>query len=1031
MPITNYAKQTRAVSFRFGMRLLLAGAFSLAGALCDAASATTGLLSEQELFELTVQELKTDLAKPQRFTLLPANVSDVLCPAGGTPIFSIAGGGPEHPPLDNPADYVQDYGGFRVVRSGAVLGASASQVVLLGARAFSIPGATSVGVREVAIVSQQGVRHLVTPRYLSVTKALQTISGWGFLSPRGVLLHDTTNLDEVDLSANGQYLMVVEGEKELAVLTRSANSGAERRVILTTQDRAGIKHQEFKEPESASYGRQGLVSLRDGQWLSVNERIVYIETNPPVAPPEQLLSAVLSAVKAGDSNAFSTALESATMYAAEQLRGLSQALAQAPNPFGSGSGMEASARQNLRSARLWKPPEGIPPQQQERARAAVEQYKKSLEQFLADVERIRGGTLEVSPARAAVLIQQGYQYFSGRWIRAPRLVRQESLRSVLLDITFLSHSNSLRWGIFRLNGDAKLQLLGDCGPVSDPSRLDPLDSEQMPGLDPGSTLGRILRDRAAISDRNCQYAGAEGDAVLLLFPLEGLGRVGGGTLEWVDRSAPFKRMERVAGFDSQGRIYLVSAPAIMSRSRTGSHPLESGIFSPLAYPAVMENKGGDLWVYKPKTASPATPVLQLFPVVSLPVMDSRRRVWFLPVKPTSASPWPKGRGALGDLPEADNALAALKPALSSTASVAPGTQFSPTTWDPGTWKTDLCCYDDGKVTSAGTNVPFEMTLISGKAGALLGCASNLKLSKAFLLRDSRLHWATNLHELAQRMPRELLEASPTEARPSSIFVPNYDFSAQMEFPAIARTGEYLWVHQAGCLEVYSNGAALGVQQRLSLMNCPAHLTLQGPVETSFGPTMVIVGKQGPYGQAQATVFWAYASTNGIELVRGPQKDMDANLEIPLVDPNTGTLYLPRFVTPPRFWMVSPPDRVEERIDQGIPAWLDLKRQLIAQCTEQGYNGWRITLNHRQQDVPLSFTRKLLALGEAPDGELVCRTPDGVLWLKQDESGDYRTLRDVPLSTGGFALSYVGESDRKLFLTIVDARQNAYLAVLEK
>ena len=128
----------------------------------------------------------------------------------------------------------------------------------------------------------------------------------------------------------------------------------------------------------------------------------------------------------------------------------------------------------------------------------------------------------------------------------------------------------------------------------------------------------------------------------------------------------------------------------------------------------------------------------------------------------------------------------------------------------------------------------------------------------------------------------------------SIFVPNYDFSPGVEFPAIARIGDYLWVHQAGRLEVYSNGVALGVQQRLTLMNCPARLTLQGPVKTSFGPTMIIVGKHGSYGQTQGTVFWAYASTNGIELVRGPQRDMDPNVEIPLVDRQTGTLYLPRF-----------------------------------------------------------------------------------------------------------------------------------------
>src|SRR5207245_1862681 len=112
----------------------------------------------------------------------------------------------------------------------------------------------------------------------------------------------------------------------------------------------------------------------------------------------------------------------------------------------------------------------------------------------------------------------------------------------------------------------------------------------------------------------------------------------------------------------------------------------------------------------------------------------------------------------------------------------------------------------------------QMILTAGNSGSLLGYSWTPKPSKAFLLDSSGLTWGDSLHALAQNAPARLLQAAPTQARPSNLFVPNYDFSRETDLPTIARTGDYLWIHHGGRIEVYRDGKALGVQDRLTLLN---------------------------------------------------------------------------------------------------------------------------------------------------------------------------------------------------------------------
>lgn len=1012
------------------------GMFTGTGAAL-AASGSNGLLGDEDLYQLTVRELETRLARPERFTALPANVAEVFCPEGGTPLFFVANEGRQQPPSAKPSDYVEDRGAFRVLRSGLLLGASAEEVVVIGARERSAPGPISVAVRDVAVVGKTGVRHLQSPHYQPVIKAFPAASGWGFVSSRGVLLHSTTNLDEVDLKTKDHLARVIGGPNDYAILTRPRGFVAGENpgpLVINTRDPEGTKTIEFVETQAQALACQGLVRSRAGQWLAIGVRIAPMAPEQPATPPEQLLTAVLKAVKAGDRSALSNALESATVYSPEQLRGLSQLLQAMPEPLGSVRYLESAARESLRSARAWKPPEGVSSNQQAQAAGAVADYAKNLEQFLQKMERIRGGALGASPQMLASLIENGFQHFSGWWIGAPRLLHQQSPRSALIDCTFLSQSNSVRRGIFRLDETGRLQLLGDYGPALDSARRNatPLDDRPERAFSP--LWLNAGRENETPLRKPCEYAGEEGQGIFLFFPFQGLARLAGGTFDWVDRSEPFKRMERLAGTDSEGRIYMISAPALMSHARTGGRSSAPGEFSPWAYPAVMGGRGGDLWVFRRKAPPPASPIRALIPVVSLPVMDSEQRVWFLPLRPSQVTPWPYGPGALGDTPAAETAGKALLAGLVRTAEPKPPAYMFPADVDIAGGTTDLCCYDAGRITVGATNVPFQMVLAAGNSGSLMGYSWTPKVSKAFLLDKSGLAWGDSLHTLAQNVPARLLQAALSQACPSSIFVPNYDFSSQMDHPTIARTGDYLWVHHGGRIEVYRDGKALGVQERLTLLNCPAKLTLQGPLNASVGTAMLVVGTQSPgfsRPRDSGKVFWAVPTNNTVELFPGPEKDMDPSCEVPLVNPAKGRLYLPRFVSPVSFWIVSAPDRAEERSNRGVPMWVTRAGDLLTARSERGYAGWRLEADDLQRDVPLSYASKLRIVHETRDGTLVCQSPEGVAWLRRTGAGDYVAAGETRLGTGGFVLSFVGETNRELFLTVVDARQNAYLAVLNK
>src|SRR5690348_7147584 len=92
------------------------------------------LLSERQAHDEIVRAVSEQLAKPDRFTRLPSNISGLSVTPDRKPIFSIVFGGKteEFKPQAGKQAYLKDEGRFLVTRFGTVVASHKDQVVLQG-----------------------------------------------------------------------------------------------------------------------------------------------------------------------------------------------------------------------------------------------------------------------------------------------------------------------------------------------------------------------------------------------------------------------------------------------------------------------------------------------------------------------------------------------------------------------------------------------------------------------------------------------------------------------------------------------------------------------------------------------------------------------------------------------------------------------------------------------------------------------------------------------------------------------------------
>ena len=572
-----------------------------------------------------------------------------------------------------------------------------------------------------------------------------------------------------------------------------------------------------------------------------------------------------------------------------------------------------------------------------------------------------------------------------------------------MQVTFLDAAFQQHEGVFLLDQDQHLKLLGE---------FDPVPNLEWDGLRGPESLG-------------CQSIVTPEGENLLFFPRCGLARFADGKLEWMDRSAPFKLLREVLGCDKQGRIFFTSLSAQTPKSGTV---------------AAWQPKKLDYWVYRPK-AVPQPPVAsRLFPVTSLPLMDASNRVWFV----SWADPRMGLTNVLGSLSGTELVESAVGEMESAPAQdvTIPESEHERPGIRPERRAT-LFCFENGRCLNSMTNLSPDIVLLNGAGGAVFGISKRQGMPGTFLIQDRTITVVSNLHEMARGNFDQLIRSAPSECVSPREFLPSRGGYYPIECnPALYRSEDLLWISQDSQIEAYQDGRPLGIQTRLQLMNySPQGAALLGPLRTKAGLAQVIVSP-GEHGYSQ--VFWAYASLSGVDVQRGEKPDIGsigylsgydmtfnfpAGLDAaPVASLEKGCLYsahnndvlIASGLTNYVFYR-----------DAGQPELVMRNGELIVQPVPPAYRGYRLCSGQTRRDLPVTFVRDMRLLEETADGELVGCNAEGLLWLGRDPKGGYSVRRELRLKLGGQIHSFVGETPDRLFVTVLDGQNQAYLAVIEK
>lgn len=954
------------------------------------------LLTDSELYARMKRELKERLGREERLTLLPRNLDGVSVACDRLPVFWMQHAGVGLPGVETAVTtWRENHEGFRLVCDGEVLGASASEAVLAAHDGH--------GTRKCVVVSSTTDRRFDQFLREGEAHAMRTPFGWWAVYDNGLI---QTNLVVGHPADFPGVSWRMNGTNEVILVTRAEGGMATDRTTMLTiwswTDKRLAK-EVFIVGRHEALARQGVVRLRDGRWLSLDYCLRVLASNTPPNQVAEERAAVIAAAGAGNRAAFFQALERISGRHPQDTKALCDELAALPEAVPRGERIEAGIKSEIEQLRNWTPPPELAAAAADRVRESVSNHVARMELALRRVQESRGGPLGISPAKVAELVRRNFQFFDGRWIQDVRSIRQDRADQALVQATFLDELFESHLGIFLLDQDRHLTLLGTFSPMAEPR----------------SQYARPSSSAA------CQSVRLPDGSEFLFFQRRGLARLGGGKLEWVDCTAPFKIMREVLGCDRLGRIFLSSdpAPALKSGNIQSWQP-----------------KRSDFWVYRPKLRAPPTAVARLYPVNSRPIMDREQRVWFVSNLPERNQP----TNVLGSLADLEAAVVAAQelaqsPPMDITVSGAPERRREYGFGQP----VGLFCLQQGRCLSVQSNVPADLLLLNGSEGAVFGVSRSDRVPAAFWIQGHALTIATNLHELATNRFDELLRAAPLEGLPPRQFLRSRSSSYWVPAnPAFYRSDDVVWINQSTGIEAYRQGRPLGVRTRLELMNStPDAAVLLGPLRTSLGLAQVIVSVD-TYRAGQ--VIWAYPRADGVDLRRGGKPDF-AQIGLlagytPIYDFPSGPDLSPVASLSTGRIFSSNNDLVLESSgqtnfvfirDAGQPALVMRTGELLVERVAPAYSGYRLCAGEVRHDLVETFFRPLRLSEETGDGDLLASNAEGLLWLRRDASGEYKVRREAKLHLGGEIHSLVGETTNQMFVTVIDSQSQAYLAVIQK
>ena len=362
-------------------------------------------ISDTQLYDLLVRDLKERLARQERFTLLPRNISGVSAAHDRSPIFWMGHDGAGVTNLDAAIEtYRRRQETFRLVQDGVVLGASEFEAVLSadnghGTRQCAVVGDAG-GVRRFDLVSQQ-----VNAR------PLRTASGWWLVFGDGHVQMDLAPGPEADLQGVSK---IIEGKGEVILILRPAGKQTTNNstsLAILVKDRHGLHREEFYEFKHMAFARQGVIRTSHGRWLAMDYHLAVLSKETPPEPTEKDMQAVIDAATTGDRSAFRRALEAISFYPPAQLKVLCDQLVALPDAAPEAGQMEEAVKSEIQSLEHWSTNAAMVGDVGQQAREATVDYQAQAEQFLKKVQTARAGRLDISPANAAENMRNNFQLF--------------------------------------------------------------------------------------------------------------------------------------------------------------------------------------------------------------------------------------------------------------------------------------------------------------------------------------------------------------------------------------------------------------------------------------------------------------------------------------------------------------------------------------------------------------------------------------------------------------------------------------------
>lgn len=186
---------------------------------------------------------------------------------------------------------------------------------------------------------------------------------------------------------------------------------------LCVKNDQGLRCEEYREFRQMAFARQGVLRQRDGRWLSLDYRLVNLQTNFVPEPRREDLLAALKAAKASDNPAFRQALEVVSIYfprpasrsAGNNVRGgntnedeldfngLCTALEALTEETGADKGLRNAVQEKIASLKAWTPRATMNPAATQRTQSLISNYVDQAQAFLRSLNETETGPLEISP----------------------------------------------------------------------------------------------------------------------------------------------------------------------------------------------------------------------------------------------------------------------------------------------------------------------------------------------------------------------------------------------------------------------------------------------------------------------------------------------------------------------------------------------------------------------------------------------------------------------------------------------------------